>query len=113
MLLLAFVVFLAVALGGDLMTIQIVRKKPIPAVLPTLHWVAALAGLLVLLVAIATTPVGMAGWIAAALFAAGFLGGWLLFRVWFAGQRPPLLMVVAHSTLGVAGLVALALEIWG
>jgi len=111
MLMLALIVFVAVALGGDIMAIQVFRKRPIPAFLPRAHLIAATAGLAVLAIAVFAGDVATAAWIALGIFAAGFAGGYTLFGVVFRGKRPPIWAVAVHGTIGWAGVVALFLAL--
>jgi hypothetical protein len=113
MLMLAFAIFVAVGIGGDVMAVQVLRKRPIPMALTRGHLAAAAIGLAVLLFTVLGGEVETLARIALAIFAAGFAGGFFLFGVWFRGKRAPLWAIAAHGSLGWTGVVVLALEIWG
>ena len=111
MLILALIVFVAVALGGDVMALQVIIKRPIPEMLSRGHLIAAIVGLVLLAITVATTEVATTAWIALAIFAAGFAGGYTLFAVVYRGKRPPIWALALHGAIGWAGVVALFLAV--
>ena len=107
MMIAAFVTLVAVGVGGDLMAYYVVAKKPIPSGFAQGHLVGAVIGLVLLVLGILTGARSTAAWLALLIFASGFAGGWVLFRVLFARQRPPIWAVAVHGTIGWIGVVAL------
>lgn len=106
MSLLAAAVLLSLAVaGGLLLGVLHARRAPVPFAAGLAHAGAAVAGIAVLLFAIATGDHGVAANAALLLFAIALVGGVfvLLFRL--QRQRPPLFMVGLH---GATALVALA-----
>lgn len=103
----AFVIFALVAAGGVTMALMIAAKKPIPSFMPPGHGLAGLVALAVLLAANLIGPdTTERAWWAFGVFAAGFSGAALLFRVIFK-NKPPLLMVAGHGSIGAIGLYLL------
>ncbi|MDY6942963.1 MAG: hypothetical protein SVU69_08100 [Pseudomonadota bacterium] len=110
---LAVVIFAAVAGFGSLMTLRIARKDPIPGNWPVMHAIAGGAGLIVLLMAQLSETGNMMGWIAFGIFAAAMVGGAFLFGIVYRGKERPLIVALAHGSLGYAGLIALLLAVFG
>lgn len=106
MLILCLLIFAGVVAGGFAM----VYKRShggIPPFIRRGHELTAVVGLALLLYA-ALNGAGQAAWIALVILAAGWAGGFLLFGVIFKGKRTPGLMIAAHGSLGITGLLVLA-----
>ena len=103
---LAFVIFAAIAAGGVLMAGLIGSGRPVPKQIPVAHGLGALAGLTVLLYANLTGSPSELAWWAFGIFAAGSLGGLLLFKFVFK-QGAPMLIIAGHASLGLVGLYLL------
>lgn len=103
----AFLLFAAIAAGGLLMGAMILGKLRIPAFLGPAH---GLGGLVALAVLAAANLQGEAtperAWWALGVFAAGFVGGLLFFRVLFK-QSAPLILVAGHGSVAALGLFLL------
>src|SRR5271156_1195587 len=97
----AFVFFGVVASGGVAMAGMIVAKRKIPAFMGPGHGLGGLGALAVLLFAILRNPAPQA-WLAFGVFAAGLLGGVVLFAILFR-KRAPLPLVIGHGSLAVIG----------
>jgi len=103
----AFYFFALVAMGGLGIAALIGAGVRFPGFLPIGHGAAGFAALIVLLFAAARTPEAPPGaWWALAVFAAGFLGGVLLFRLMFRKNPPPLL-IAGHGLVAGVGLYLL------
>jgi hypothetical protein len=61
-----------------------------------------------LLLYAALNGAGQAAWLALVILAAGMAGGFLLFGVIYKGKRTPGMMIAAHASLGITGLLVLA-----
>ncbi len=107
MLSLALLIFVAVAVAGDVMAALTLTKRPIPTYATQGHMVTAAVGLVVLALALFTGGGSHLAWISLAIFAAGFAGGYFMFAVLFAGKRAPIWAIVAHGSLGWIGIVVL------
>lgn len=103
----AFFFFAAIAAGGLLMAGMILGKIRIPAFLGPAHGVGGLAALAVLLVAnLQGEATPERAWWALGVFAAGFSGGLLFFRVLFRNAAP-ILLVAGHGSVAAVGLYLL------
>jgi len=105
----AFLLFALVATFGFLMFMLIAFRVRLPKFLRIGHGIAGFSALCFLLFALASAPnAPVHAWWALGLFAAGLLGGVLLFRLIFP-QKSPLVMIAGHGLIGLAGLYLL----WG
>lgn len=102
----ALYIMVAVIAGGLTMAGFAVNRRPIPRLFRIGHALAALLGMAVLLLVNLSGPTEPRAWWALGVFVAGFLGGLTLFRFIFRGKTP-LVMILGHGSLGVAGLVLL------
>ena len=109
MVTLALLIFVTVAVAGDVMAVLVFTKRPIPAYATQAHMISAAVGLAVLLLALLTVGGSGLAWIALGIFAAEFAGGYFLFAVLFAGKRAPMWAIAAHGSLGWIGIVVLFL----
>lgn len=104
----AFLLFAAIAAGGVMIAGLVAAKVRFPAFLGMGHGLGALAALGFLLYvnlsAGAATP--PRAWWAFAVFAAGFSGGVLLFRVLFKNNAT-LPLALMHGSAGAIGLFLL------
>jgi hypothetical protein len=104
----AFLFFAAIAAGGLLMAGLILAKVKIPPILPIGHGLGGLAALGFLF------WVNLQGgdatldraWWALVVFAAGFVGGLLFFRVLFKNAAP-LFLIAGHGSVAAVGLYLL------
>lgn len=106
MLIICLLLFAGVAAGG----IAMVYKRShggISTFIRRGHALTAVVGLVLLLYA-ALNGAGQAAWVALIILASGLAGGLLLFGVIFKGKRTPSVMIAAHASLGVTGLLVLA-----
>jgi hypothetical protein len=103
---LAFLCFIAVALGGLLMALLIASGKAVPRGLGPLHGIGGLAGVGLLLAANLQGGATLRAWAALGVLAAGLAGGVLFFVVLFPKRTPPLL-IAGHGGLAVLGLCLL------
>ena len=102
---LAFLLFAAIAAGGLLMAALVMAKVKIPSFIPPAHGLGGLAALAFLF------WVNLQGgdatadraWWALAVFAGGFVGGLLFFRVLFK-QSAPLVLIAGHGSVAALGL---------
>lgn len=101
----AFYAFAAIAAGGILMAGLIAVKAKIPGILPLGHGLGGLAALGLLFAANlrgeAATP--DRAWWALVVFASGFVGGVIFFRILFK-DRATLPLALLHGSLGGLGL---------
>lgn len=101
----AFWAFAAIASGGLLMVLLIAAKVRFPGILPIGHGLGGLVALGLLFAANlrgeAATP--DRAWWALAVFASGFVGGVILFRVLFK-DKATLPLALMHGSLGGLGL---------
>jgi len=104
----AFLFFAAIAAGGLLMAGMILAKIKIPSFIPIGHGLGGLAALGFLfwvnLQGGDATP-DLAWW-ALVVFAGGFVGGLLFFRVLFK-QSAPLFVIAGHGSVAALGLYLL------
>ncbi len=105
---LAFYIFMTIALGGIVMTGFILAEKKIPAFLGPLHGLGGLVGLGTLLLANLRGPseAPERAWWALAIFATGFIGGVVFFRVLYR-ESAPVVLVAGHAMLALIGLATL------
>ncbi len=115
MLLLAFALLLIAALGGSvLMGLHLRAERPPGASLGALHGLAGIAGFIVLLLALRGPPRGQAmgvgefGRVAAALLTMALAVAIPIVLVRLRHRRIPGLIVGAHATIAVSGVVILA-----
>lgn len=109
MLSLALLIFVVVAVAGDVMAALALTRRPIPALATRGHMIGAAVGLAVLLIGLLTAGGSRLAWIALAIFGAGFAGGYTMFAVMFAGRRAPLWAIAAHGAIAWIGIVVLFL----
>lgn len=103
----SFFFFAAIAAGGVLMLALIAAKKNFPGILPIGHGVGGLAAIAFLAyVLLQMEPAPERGWWALGVFAAGFAGGVLFFRVIFKNSAP-LILAIGHGSVGAVGLYLL------
>lgn len=105
---LAFLFFAAIAAGGLLMAGLVLAKVKIPSLIPPAHGLGGLAALAFLfwvnLQGGDATP--DRAWWALVVFAAGFVGGLLFFRVLFK-KSAPLYLIAGHGSVAAVGLYLL------
>jgi len=105
---LVFLLFVAVAAGGLLMTSLIALKRPVPSLLSTGHGLAGLTAV-VLLFAVnlhGRAQTSATSWWSLGILLSGMIGGLLLFRVIFK-HRAPLPLVAVHASIGIVGIYLL------
>ena len=104
----AFLFFAAIAAGGLLMAGLILAKVKVPSIIPPAHGLGGLAALAFLfwvnLQGGDATP--DRAWWALVVFAGGFVGGLLFFRVLFK-KSAPLYLIAGHGSVAAVGLYLL------
>lgn len=109
MLVLAFWLLLIAALGGLAMALLDAAATPAARLV---HGGIAGLGLLALLVGalVHGTPLL---WSAFGLLAIGFAAGATLFGLVWADRAPPRVVIAAHGLINAAGVIALAIAVYG
>ncbi|MGQ0699625.1 MAG: hypothetical protein ACT4PZ_15455 [Panacagrimonas sp.] len=101
----AFLFFAAIAAFGLLMAGMIAGKVKLPAFFGPAHGLGGLAALAFLFyVNLQSDATPERAWWALGVFAAGFVGGLLLFRVRLFKGMPLLLQAVGHGSAAALGL---------
>ncbi len=111
MLIAAVVLFALAAIGGIILAGLHLRARPVSMAVVVLHGLLAAAGLVVLIVAIATLQLPALAVAALVLFLIAALGGFLLLA-WHLRKQPlkrPL--IFGHGLLAVIGFVLLLITL--
>lgn len=112
MLITSLVLFALAAVGGLFVASVRVRSDENPPVpLALIHGAVAAAGLVTLLISVATTNWPTVPTAAAGLFVAAALGGFVIFATHLRGQKIAISLVIGHAVLAVAGFVTLLIAV--
>jgi hypothetical protein len=112
MLNIAILLFALSAAGGLLLATLHFRGKNRPWPLAILHGLLAATGLVILLVALAGGGAPEHAKLAAILFVAAALGGFLLFAYHLQKKTLPSLVVVIHAAMAVTAFVILGAALY-
>jgi hypothetical protein len=107
----AAVLFGLAALGGATMAAIRLRGSNPPLGLAVVHGLAAAAGLVTLLIAVASGGERGMATVSLVLFGIAALGGFVLFAQHLKGKLIPIGVVFLHGTIAVAGFVALLVHV--
>ncbi|KTD67055.1 MULTISPECIES: hypothetical protein [Legionella] len=113
MLILAIVLFLAVALGGLFLLTAILQNRPVNQVVKTLHGVFAALGLIIIIVYMLAFMTGEAFILKVSLIILiiAALGGLTLVSLAKKGKPAPKVVVLIHPIIAIAGLIALIIYV--
>jgi hypothetical protein len=111
----AVVLLALTALGGLLMAgIRFAGKPHPPTLVTMLHGLLAAAGLTLVLFPAFTGQLPSGGWIGLGLLLVAVLGGLVLNLGYHWKNQPlPIWLVLVHAGVAAAGLVVVALAVWG
>jgi hypothetical protein len=109
MLWVSVVAFALAALGGLTLLVLRLRQKVLPMPLALLHGMAAVVGLVCLIVAVTATAASPLATYALIGFTIGGLGGFYLFSIHLRGKIHPVLLILGHGGTAVASFVLLVL----
>lgn len=114
MLLTSIIIFVFALLGGSTIAYLSLTKKKIPMMFAIGHGVAAVAGFVILAVAVVTTTVPMLATVAMWVFLLAAIGGaWLLIGYYLPYKSLPPSLIFTHGGLAVVGFILLLLAMLG
>lgn len=113
MILTAILIFALTALGGLTMAVLYAKKGTFPHVLPVLHGIAGIAGLIVLVLGVLTAGAGRAAIFAVLGFLLAAAAGLYLYFHAFSRMKNPWTYIILHGLLAVSAFGLLLWEYFG
>lgn len=107
LIIIPILVFLGTAYAGYVLVNEVKQKKGVLKPVLYMHRYSALAGVIVLATIITFTETTRLTIAALAILVAAGAGGFILFRLVFKDQDPPMLMVHVHAGIAITGILVL------